>query len=65
MVAASPQQRWREPVDGACPDGYPIKVAKSGIYHVPGGRSYERTTAERCYVNADDAEADGYRRAKA
>jgi hypothetical protein len=65
VVAASPQQRWREPVDGACPDGYPIKVAKSGIYHVPGGRSYERTTAERCYVNADDAEADGYRRAKA
>ena len=58
-------QPWREPVDGACPDGYPIKVAKSGIYHVPGGRSYDRTTAERCYMNADDAEADGYRRAKA
>ncbi len=57
--------RWREPVDGACPDGYPIKVAKSGIYHVPGGRSYERTVAARCYVSTDDAEADGYRRAKA
>jgi len=57
--------RWREPIDGACPDGYPIKVAKSGIYHVPGGRSYERTTAERCYMSTDDAEADGYRRAKA
>jgi hypothetical protein len=68
-AAAAPRaptaERWREPVDGACPDGYPVKVAKSGIYHVPGGRSYERTTAERCYVNADDAEADGYRRAKA
>jgi hypothetical protein len=58
-------QRWREPVDGACPDGYPIKVAKSGIYHVPGGRSYERTAAERCYMSTEDAEADGYRRAKA
>jgi hypothetical protein len=57
--------RWRQPIAGACPDGYPIKVAKSGIYHVPGGRSYDRTTAERCYVNTDDAEADGYRRAKA
>jgi hypothetical protein len=57
--------RWREPVDGACPEGYPVKVAKSGIYHVPGGRSYERTTAYRCYMNAEDAEADGYRRAKA
>ena len=64
-LTADPPSRWRAPVDGACPDGYPVKVAKSGIYHVPGGRSYERTTAERCYMNADDAEADGYRRAKA
>ena len=64
-ASAQTQARWREPVDGACPDGYPIKVAKSGIYHVPGGRSYDRTTADRCYMNADDAEADGYRRAKA
>jgi hypothetical protein len=58
-------QRWRKPVDGMCPDGFPIKVAKSGIYHVPGGRSYDRTVADRCYASADDAEADGYRRAKA
>jgi hypothetical protein len=62
---ATSSDRWREPVDGGCPDGFPVKVAKSGIYHVPGGRSYDRTTAERCYANADDAEADGYRRAKA
>jgi len=61
----APSARWRESVDGACPEGYPIKVAKSGIYHAPGGRSYERTTAERCYMSTDDAEADGYRRAKA
>ena len=42
-----------------------IKVgAKSEVYHVPGGRFYDRTVAERCYASADDAEADGYRRAK-
>ena len=64
-AVAKSSERWREPVNGECPDGYPIKVAKSGIYHVPGGRSYDRTTAERCYANTDDAEADGYRRAKA
>jgi hypothetical protein len=64
-TATSESERWREPVDGNCPEGYPVKVAKSGIYHVPGGRSYERTTAYRCYMNAEDAEADGYRRAKA
>ena len=60
----SSSERWRAPVDGACPDGYPIKVAKSGIYHVPGGRSYERTAAARCYASVADAEADGYRGAK-
>lgn len=58
-------QRWVPPVDGACPDGYPVKANdNSGIYHVPGGRSYERTVPERCYANPVDAEADGYRAAK-
>ena len=57
---------WVEPIDGACPEGYPIKANdNSGIFHVPGGRFYERTVPERCYADAHDAEADGYRRAKA
>ena len=54
------------PVDGGCPDDYPIKANdNSGIFHVPGGRFYDRTVPERCYADAADAEADGYRRAKA
>jgi hypothetical protein len=58
--------RWVAPVDGACPDGYPIKANdNSGIFHVPGGRFYARTVPERCYATAEDAAADGYRRAKA
>lgn len=62
----TPTQLWAEPVDGACPHGYPIKAnANSGIYHVPGGRFYERTVPERCYADTADAEADGYRRSKA
>jgi hypothetical protein len=57
---------WVAPVDGACPEGYPVKANdNSGIYHVPGGRFYERTVPERCYARTDDAEADGYRAAKA
>ena len=57
--------RWVVPVNGDCPDGYPVKANdNSGIYHVPGGRFYDRTVAERCYANADDALADGYRPAK-
>ncbi len=63
---AAETTNWVPPVDGKCPDGYPIKANdNSGIFHVPGGRFYERTVPERCYADAHDAEADGYRRAKA
>ncbi len=58
---------WVEPLaDGTCPATHPIKANdNSGIYHVPGGRFYERTNAERCYATAEAAAADGYRAAKA
>lgn len=56
---------WVEPVDGECPPGFPVKLnLDSGIFHVPGGRSYARTRPERCYATPEDAEADGFRRAK-
>ena len=62
----APSARWLAPVNGGCPDGYPVKANNnSGIFHVPGGRFYARTVAERCYASADDAIADGYRPAKA
>lgn len=65
-VAGDKPARWVAPADGTCPDGYPIKANdNSRIYHVPGGRFYARTVPERCYAAAEDAEADGYRRAKA
>ncbi len=45
--------------------GFPVKGnASSRIYHVPVGRSYNRTVAERCYPSPGAAEADGYRPAK-
>jgi len=57
---------WVPAVEGECPIEYPIKANdNSGIYHVPGGRFYDRTRAERCYGRAADADADGYRPAKA
>ena len=50
---------------GACPTTHPIKgKLSSGIYHVPGGQNYDRTNADRCYVDAAAAEADGLRAAK-
>jgi hypothetical protein len=58
-------QVWVEPVEGSCPDGYPIKAkVKSGIFHQPGGLAYERTKPDRCYPDAASAEADGLRAAK-
>ena len=57
---------WVDPDDdGACPVSHPIKANdNSGIFHVPDGRFYDRTKAERCYQSADAATADGYRQAK-
>jgi hypothetical protein len=57
---------WRPTTDnGSPPEGYPVKVKESsGIIHVPGGRFYDRTKADRCYPSAAAAEADGYRRSK-
>ena len=66
VAAPTQKARWLPPVDGACPDGYPVKVnTRSGIVHEPGGRFYDRTVPDRCYATTADAEADGYRRAKA
>jgi hypothetical protein len=56
---------WVAPEGGSCPLSHPVKAnTNSGIYHVPGGQFYERTRAERCYVDAAAAEADGYRAAR-
>ena len=33
----------------------------SGIFHVPGGANYDRTHADRCYVDGDAAATDGFR----
>ena len=66
-TAPDSDRAWAEPLDdGGCPPSHPIKANNnSGIYHLPGGRFYERTVAERCYSTAEAAEADGYRPAKA
>lgn len=59
-------ETWR-PVDedGSVPDGYPVKVKESsGIFHVPGGRFYDRTNGDRHYPSPEAAAADGYRQSK-
>ena len=42
-----------------------MKVStSSGIYRVPGMRSYDRMEPSRCYASTEIAERDGFRRAK-
>ena len=63
-AAAAPA--WVEPnADGSCPDGYPVKAkVGSGIFHVDGGRNYDRTRPDRCYATPEAAEVDGLRQSK-
>lgn len=65
-IDATIDRPWRTANDdGSCPNGYPVKVKESsGIFHLPGGRFYERTNPDRCYADAAGAEADGYRPSK-
>jgi hypothetical protein len=64
-AAAAQAEPWLEADEGSCPVSHPVKAKlASGIFHVPGGQSYERTKADRCYVDAPAAEADGLRPAK-
>ena len=66
-TADPPTPTWlaAEPDSTDPPEGFPIKVKESsGIYHVPGGRFYDRTKPDRWYATADAAQADGYRRSK-
>jgi hypothetical protein len=57
---------WIDAADaGSCPAHHPVKAKlTSGIFHLPGGANYARTQADRCYLSADAAEADGLRAAK-
>ena len=60
-----PAGAWVEPEGGACPTSHPVK-AKLGskIFHLPGMLNYDRTNPDRCYRDAEAAEADGLRPAK-
>jgi len=56
---------WIEATDGVCPTTHPVKAKLSSkIFHLPGMMNYDRTNPDRCYRDADSAEADGLRAAK-
>jgi hypothetical protein len=52
---------WVRPVDGECPEGFPIKARfATGHFHEPGDRGYEKIIPDCCYPTTEDAEADGF-----
>jgi hypothetical protein len=56
---------WVDPKGTVCPKSHPVKGKLSSmIFQVPGNFAYERTTPDRCYKSADEAEDDGLRAAK-
>ncbi len=56
---------WIDACDGECPDSHPVKAKlRSRLFHLPGMIAYARTNADRCYRSADEAETDGFSRAK-
>jgi hypothetical protein len=66
--AAAPKKKlppWVDPKGTVCPKTHPVKGKLSSmIFQVPGNFAYERTTPDRCYKTADEAEDDGLRAAK-
>ena len=64
-VRKSRRQRWVESEGKDAPASHPVKAKLSSmLYHLPGMAFYERTHPDRCYADADAAEADGFTRAK-
>jgi hypothetical protein len=59
------EQPWIEPMGIDCPTSHPVKAKLSSmLYHLPGMAAYKRTRPDRCYRDAESAEADGFTRAK-
>lgn len=60
--SVAPLSRMAPSADGSCPASAPVKVSRSGIYHLPTGDSnYNRTRAVACFANEAAAQAAGYR----
>ena len=47
--------------DSECPPKFPVKVSKTGIYHLIDEPNYGKTKAKKCFRNPEAAEAAGYR----
>ena len=63
QLGVPPKDSW------TCPASHPIKgnlTTRTGecIYHVPGGRFYDKTKPELCFATVEEARKTGCRRSK-
>lgn len=64
-VDEPPARAWVEASGSVCPESHPIKAKMSShLFHLPGMLAYERTRPDRCYATEEEAEADGFVKAK-
>jgi hypothetical protein len=64
-TASAPLAAFVEPEGGVCPPTHPVKAKlASRLFHLPGMFAYDRTRADRCYLDAATAVADGFTSAK-
>ncbi len=62
---AVPTLAWVDADDGVCPPSHPVKAKLSSrLFHLPGMAFYNRTNAERCYVDEESAVRDGFTKSK-
>jgi hypothetical protein len=61
---AEPISAWQCPSTHIIKGNFTPTSGERCIYHVPGGRFYDKTKPERCYVSHQDAVADGCRQSK-
>lgn len=63
--AMVPPPAWVKAEGGVCPPTHPVKAkVASRLFHLPGMLAYDRTKADRCYVDAAAAEGEGFTKAK-
>ena len=60
----SRRRGWNRSTAPARPRTRSRRKLSSGIFHVPGGQNYDRTHADRCYVDDDAAASDGLRKSQ-
>lgn len=62
LQIGSKDERQSMRMTAECPEDFPIKAKRTGVYHLPGGRYYDRTDPDACFASPRMASAFGLRK---